>query len=187
MKSLQKIDGETLREWAEWLGKRGCGCCYRKVGDTELHEVDVCVGWHDYCDGPKEEGYANWKICWKIGWQTFDNGMQCDFDVDFDMPWDGTYGVYDTLSEVGAPRTAKEWKRLADEVNKAARKAFAFAKKADGELVRAKSASQANTARKAPYGKGAAARGRKKAGAGKARRKRRNPLGKDRAGLRREH
>ena len=130
---LPRIDSKTLKGWVEWLKKEDCGCCHQKIGDTANFEVDVCVGWHDYGDGPKEKGYANWKICWKIGWQAFNNAMQCDLDVDFDMPYDKDFNVYDTLSEVGEPRTMKEWNALAAEINKTAKEAFAFALKADKE------------------------------------------------------
>ena len=130
---LPKIDGKTLKGWVEWLREQDCGCCHQKVGDTARHEVDVCVGWHDYGDGPKEKGYANWKIAWKIGWQTFNNAMQCDLDVDFDMPYGESGDVYDTLSEVGEPRTMKEWNALAAVINKTAKEVFECAVGIDRE------------------------------------------------------
>ena len=45
---LPKIDGKTLKDWYEWLKEQDCGCCHMKIGDTELHEVDICMGWHQY-------------------------------------------------------------------------------------------------------------------------------------------
>lgn len=144
---LPKIDGKTLKGWAEWLKEQDCGCCHMKIGDTELHEVDICMGWHQYEEEgenkiPRKIGntvvYTReckpvWKIAWKIGWQDFDNGMQTDLDIDFDMPWPcNEYGdVYDTLSEVGEPRTMKDWNRLAGEINKTAREAFKCAVEID--------------------------------------------------------
>ena len=136
MKSkLGKIDGKTLKEWVEGLRKDGLGCCHRAVGDTAEHEVDICVGWHNYGDGPKEKDYANWKVCWKIGWQTFNNGMQCDFDLDFDMPWPcNEYDdVYDTLAEVGDISTMKAWNALAAEINRTAKDVFKCAVEIDGK------------------------------------------------------
>lgn len=144
---LPKIDGKTLKGWSEWLKEQDCGCCHMKIGDTELHEVDICMGWHQYEEEgenkiPRKIGntvvYAReckpvWKIAWKIGWQDFDNGMQTDLDIDFDMPWPcNEYGdVYDTLSEVGEPRTMKDWNRLAGEINKTARDVFKCAVEID--------------------------------------------------------
>lgn len=144
---LPKIDGKTLKDWYEWLKAQDCGCCHMKIGDTELHEVDICMGWHEYDeeDGPGEPVKIGkttvqtmkhkqvWKIAWKIGWQSFNNAMQCDLDIDFDMPWPcNEYGdVYDTLSEVGEPKTMKDWNRLAGEINKAARDVFKCAVEID--------------------------------------------------------
>lgn len=130
---LGKIDGKTLKGWVAWLKKQDCGCCHRAIGLTDLHEVDVCVGWHNYGDGPKENDYANWKICWKIGWQTFNNGMQTDFDIDFDMPWpcNEQGDVYNTVSEIGEIRAIKDWNRLAAEINRTAKDVFECAAKID--------------------------------------------------------
>lgn len=130
---LGKIDGKTLKGWVAWLREQDCGCCHKAVGLTDLHEVDVCVGWHNYGDGPKDKDYANWKICWKIGWQTFNNGMQCDFDIDFDMPCpcNEQGDVYDTVSEIGEIRSMKGWNRLAAEINRTAKDAFECAAEID--------------------------------------------------------
>ena len=149
---LPKIDGKTLKSWYEWLKELDCGCCCMKIGDTELHEVYICMGWHQ--DGEEGEVFETkiggkvfhsrsvkpvWKIAWKIGWQGFNNAMQSDLDVDFDMPWPcNEYGdVYDTLSEVGEPKTMKDWNKLAGEINKTAKDVFKCAveidKKAAGD------------------------------------------------------
>lgn len=130
---LGKIDGKTLKGWVAWLKDQDCGCCHRAVGLTDRHEVDVCVGWHNYGDGPKDKDYANWKICWKIGWQTFNNAMQCDFDIDFDMPYpcNEQGDVYDTVSEIGEIKTMKDWNRLAAGINRAAKDVFECALKID--------------------------------------------------------
>ena len=122
---LGKIDGKTLKSWVAWLKDQDCGCCHIAIGLTDKHEVDVCVGWHDYGDG--------WKICWKIGWQTFKNASQCDFDIDFDMPYPcNEYGdVYDTLSEVGELKAMKDWNKLAAEINRTAKNVFKCAVEID--------------------------------------------------------
>ena len=143
---LPKIDGKTLKNWYEWLKEQDCGCCHMKIGDTELHEVDVCMGWHQYEEEETRDEVSGsrrfkpvWKIARKIGWQGFHNAMQCDLDVDFDMPGPcNKYGdVYDTLSEVGEPKTAKDWNRLAGEISRTAKDVFKRAveidKKAAGD------------------------------------------------------
>lgn len=78
-RELEKVTGKWLKGRYEWLVKEDCGCCHLVFGTTANHEVCVCVGWT--ADGPEK-----YKVAWKIGWQTFDNAMQTDFDIDFDMP-----------------------------------------------------------------------------------------------------
>lgn len=123
----EKIDAKTLKGFVEWLKKENCGCCHFKVCDTETREIDICVGWHNYGDGPKENGYNNWKVCWKIGMQKFNNAMQTDLDIDFDMPYDPVSGeVFDTLEEVICRNTLKEYAKLAAWINRQARAAVKF-------------------------------------------------------------
>jgi len=128
---LPKIDGKTLKKWVEWLKAEDCGCCHMKLGDTELHEVDVCVGWHKFEENVCGMCKPVWKVAWKIGWQKFNNAMQTDLDVDFDMPRDKD-GVYDTLTEVGDLKTMNEWNMLARGINATAKEVFAMAVKAEG-------------------------------------------------------
>lgn len=148
---LPKIDGKTLKSWYEWLKEQDCGCCHMKIGDTELHEVDICMGWHQFEEDsektiPRKIGntvvYIReckpvWKIAWKIGWQGFNNGMQCDLDIDFDMPWPcNEYGdVYDTLSEVGEITAMKDWNRLAAEINRTAKEVYKAACEIDAKAT----------------------------------------------------
>jgi hypothetical protein len=127
---LRKIDGKTLRDWVAWLRAEDCGCCHMKLGDTEFHEVDVCVGWHESEEEACGKCKPVWKVAWKIGWQPFNNGMQTDLDIDFDMPHDES-GVYDTLTEIGDLKTMKEWNMLAFGINATAKKVFEFADAAD--------------------------------------------------------
>ena len=77
------------------------------------------MGWSDYGDG-------DWRICAKIGMQSFNNCMQCDLDVDFKMPYDKESGeVYDTSVEVDC-KTLKDYNALAAQLNRSARNAYKF-------------------------------------------------------------
>lgn len=93
-KALKGLNAGMIRGWYDWLKKNGDGCCslaYAQDGDMVYY---VCMGWID-CGG-EGDGY---KIAWKIGRQTVRNAMQCDFPIDFEMPYDAETGeVDDTLN-----------------------------------------------------------------------------------------
>lgn len=64
---MKKIDGKTVKKWYEWLKKEDCGCCHLSIGETAEHDICICMGWTDTGDG--------YEIAWKIGQQSFNNGM----------------------------------------------------------------------------------------------------------------
>jgi len=124
---LRKVTGKWVRESVDWLDAKGCGCCSICYATTAKYRYCVCIGWHDYGD--------RWNIAWKIGRQTRNNAMQCDLDVDFEMPWpcNRQGDVYDTLREILGPVGPRRifWDRMAAEMRKDARKVFAFFKDKD--------------------------------------------------------
>ena len=131
---LPKINGKTVKNHVEWLKANDCGCCHFHLTDTDNYRMHICIGWHDYGEGhvemskdgshPLQKWVADpnsWRIAWKIGMETFNNAMQTDLDVDFIMPYDDNGDVYDTLSEIGEPKTMKEWNAIAAEMNRLAK------------------------------------------------------------------
>ena len=106
--NLKDVTGETLKGWWEWLAREQAGCCSINFASTKKYRYCVCMGWQSgygpesdvqwfgkdgklrpaFCPpvdpGEAEEG---WRICCKIGRQTHNNIMQCDYDVDFEMPY----------------------------------------------------------------------------------------------------
>lgn len=51
--------------------------------------------------------------------------MQCDFDLDFEMPWYGNGELYDTLTPVAGKSTGHEyWDELANFAKKSALHVF---------------------------------------------------------------
>lgn len=119
------IDGKTLKSWIDWLKKENEGCCHKKIGDTNKHEIDIVVGWH-------KNDNDEWSIHWKIGQQSFNNCMQCDFDIDFDMPYFSNGEVINTCTEIIIPDGKRfAWNKLAAEINKEARLVFKQAKRID--------------------------------------------------------
>lgn len=126
---MNKITANILKEYVAWLRKENCGCCHFRVADTENKEIDIVVGWHNYGDGPKEDNYDNWVVCWKIGMQSFNNGMQTDMDIDFDMPYDIDSGeVYDSLDSINENVQGFSWAALANAINRTAVKVYRFQK-----------------------------------------------------------
>lgn len=115
------INGETLRGWVIWLLQEDMGCCHKKVGNTHTKEIDIVVGWHQTGEG--------WQPAWKIGMQSFANAMQCDMDIDFEMPYDETTGeVYDTLQTIEGDINQIDWDALAQEINETAAKVYKWRK-----------------------------------------------------------
>ena len=116
--------GKWLKDCVDWLVKTN-GCCYLKFGTDAKNDYCVCVGWHD-CGakgekGPEDDGY---RIAWKIGRQSVRNVMQCDLDIDFEMPYNPETGdVDDTLHVLDPlPKTKRDWEREATLARKEARR-----------------------------------------------------------------
>jgi hypothetical protein len=113
---ITKVKGSDLKSDFEWLKFNGCGCCRHSIYDTDNNNMYILMGWHDTGDG--------WEIAVKIGMQSFNNAMQCDLDVDFDMPYDKETGdVYDTLQIVDEN---EDWEALAEQLNEEAVKVVEF-------------------------------------------------------------
>lgn len=151
---LSKVTGKWLKESYKWLVDEDCGCCHIAFAESGSHRICVCVGWTD-------DGTKNGRVAWKIGWETFDNAMQCDFDIDFDMPWNteayckkmnarlaargelskynryvvgDVYNTEETI-ELKSGRTTpdgyRDWNALAAFIRKTARKVAAYAREVD--------------------------------------------------------
>ena len=147
---LKELTGKMVKGWYAWLRKQDMGCCSVWFGSTDKYRYCVCMGWHDYGDDPDEErGFKDgFRVAWKIGRQTHNSIMQCDLDVDFEMPYvtekmakadpklcEGD--VDDTLEEVectkvvhpkswrwSRPRHYRSWDALAAYMRKTARRVF---------------------------------------------------------------
>ena len=158
---LKEVTGRWLKGCYKWLVKEEQGCCHIVFGTTAKHNVCVCVGWTDDGTGSQAEG-PHYSVAWKIGWQMFDNAMQTDLDIDFDMPWNTKAycdkmnakltkeerkrgvryvegDVYDTEETIElkegktTPQGYRDWNALAAYVRKTAREVLAYAKEVDPE------------------------------------------------------
>ncbi|MCF0232675.1 MAG: hypothetical protein HUJ63_10540, partial [Enterococcus sp.] len=116
---IRAVTGKWLEKCRDFLIEADGGCCHAVIGeDDDRMLYAVVVGW-----GQTGDGTEYTPTC-KIGRQPSNSIMQCDFDIDFEMPWGGPCGdVDDTREEIGLkPMTAREWDRLAAEMRKQARR-----------------------------------------------------------------
>lgn len=177
-RQLAKVTGKWIKEACHWLwdNKKLGGCYHIPFANSGHHEVCVCVGWTgiDVDDGPGEtvtagkckiqtfKGHTEDRVAWKIGWQTFNNYMQTDLDIDFDMPWNTKEycdkmnaklteeerkrgvrycegDVYNTEETIElkpgktTPAGYRDWNALAAFIRKTARKVLAYAREVDPE------------------------------------------------------
>lgn len=106
---LKNVTGKELKKWYEGLVREQAGCCSINFASTKKYRYCVCMGWQSGYGPASEETWLyekdgdlhpafcppvdpkeadkGWRICWKVGRQTHDNIMQCDYDVDFEMPY----------------------------------------------------------------------------------------------------
>ena len=99
--NLKELTGKLVKDWFTWLNQEQEGCCSLCYDTTDKYRYCVCMGWRkvDIDDGPGEwkkcgnfkyqeqKSHEEWRVYWKIGRQTHNNIMQCDFDIDFEMPF----------------------------------------------------------------------------------------------------
>lgn len=134
LKDMKKITLDELREDIKWLDEQKCGCCYHKVAWTDKGTyLAIVVGWDDgFTEAPAGTPMADgtWRICAKVAYQHSNNVMQCDFDVDWLMPYDKDTGdVDDTCTQVSgsrfdvkwlneqARRVWKDWRKVLDDLD----------------------------------------------------------------------
>ena len=122
---IAKCTGEWLKGRVDWLVKTKGGCCHLKFDTDAENDYCVCVGWHDCgAKGEKSPDDDGYRVAWKIGRQSVRNVMQCDLDVDFEMPYSEESGdVDDTLHVLDPiPKTKRDWEREATLARKEARR-----------------------------------------------------------------
>ena len=115
---------KELKEAADYLAdNKESGGCYRfhtvEIEDKGINKnVSIVLGWCDYGSEPKEhiDNYYNdgYRLAVKVGYQSINNIMQTDYDVDFNQVYDKeTKDVYDT--EI-ALYEKDDFKRIAERI-----------------------------------------------------------------------
>lgn len=111
-KKIDILDGKMLHDWYSDLQKSHEGCWHLRFAWDDNYVYSVCMGW--------TTGDDKAVIACKIGRQTHNNCMQCDLDIDFEMPYnEETDDVDDTWREVSAE---EDWDTLAKELRSDARR-----------------------------------------------------------------
>ena len=137
---LPAITPKELKEAVEWLWEHKCGCYHKLLWvDEDGREWDIVVGWLDWGRDKNEteneksedfkqfyredEGeYESWYITGGIRFQTPNNGMTTDMDIDFLIPWFDTGDCYDLSIRINRPcKGRKFWRGNAAELNRYAR------------------------------------------------------------------
>ena len=97
------IKAEEIKQTVDFLLKEKQGCYFKQLGtDKYDRKWGIVIGW---CAGFDEEEKSltsdkKYRICTKIAYNN--NALQCDYDVDFTMPYnEETDEVYDTDTELG--------------------------------------------------------------------------------------
>ena len=122
---LPKITPDELRDTVNWLWSREAGCYHKKLWTDDIgREWDLVIGWHDYgapYEGDEKRYYVQektWYITFGFRYQTQNNVMQTDMDVDFMIPWfKDTGDCYDMYGSVTRCTSYKDWRKMASAIN----------------------------------------------------------------------
>lgn len=89
---------EFIESVAEMRRTHGYGTYYWIIGEDEENDWAIVLGWVDGFEPDPNDDCTDgtWRICAKMAFQSKKSIMQCDYDVDWLMPYDEeTMEVYD--------------------------------------------------------------------------------------------
>ena len=83
------------------------GCCYWRLGNIKNHVFAICIGWQPGYENEPDDTFAShdgdigngYHLAIKLAFQPANSIMQCDFDVDWLMPYDPNTGDVDDTCE----------------------------------------------------------------------------------------
>lgn len=115
------IKAEEIKQAVDFLLKEKEGCYFKPLKiDNGNNKWGIVIGWGAGFDEQEKTTFSDgeYRICTKIAYN--DSALQCDYDIDFVMPYDKETGeVYDTDAELGtdfkaeALRLSKEFEEVA--------------------------------------------------------------------------
>lgn len=134
------VTATELKKAADYLAstKEQGGCYHWKVyaNTNDNKDISIVLGWTDGFDknDPDKDKYQDdtWRLAVKVGYQPSNSMMQCDYDVDFNLPYnpdngdvcdDCEYCIYETTNfealakdiNQNASWVIKHWKELGHE------------------------------------------------------------------------
>lgn len=132
----QYVTTDELKKAADYLAstKEQGGCYHWKVATKDKMNICIVLGWTDGFDknDPDKDKYQDdtWRLAVKVGYQPSNSMMQCDYDVDWQVPYDqfgddiwAEYCIYETTDfdalakdiNTNANWTLEHWKELGHE------------------------------------------------------------------------
>lgn len=100
--TIPYVTSDQLKNAADYLAstKEQGGCYHWKVCSQGDKDIAIVLGWTDGFDknDPAKDKYQDdtWRLAVKVGYQPSNSMMQCDYDIDFNLPYNPDTGdVYD--------------------------------------------------------------------------------------------
>ena len=92
-----KLVKEFTAAVKEMRRTHGNGTYYWRLGSDDKNDWAIVLGW---ADGFEEDATdpctdGTWRICAKMAFQPWNGIMQCDYDIDWQMPYDKVTGEVD--------------------------------------------------------------------------------------------
>ena len=114
---VEEINVQNVLQDIEGLRKEGTGCLYYTM-DTNDKENRWAITFGfmpDFTNNENDDDY--WLVCGKIAYQPRNSIMQCDFDVDWLLPWNEANNEVETedveiTSKDDVELLLNEWKRI---------------------------------------------------------------------------
>lgn len=128
---MKTITSQDIKNAIDTLKGNDAGTVYQEVGYTDDGQtLYIVFGYAEgYDKGEKyqvQEGDTLYTMCAKLAFNV--SSLQCDYDIDWNMPWSANGDIYDTDSSVD-----DDYKAIAEYYNKEAKEIIDLMNK--GELT----------------------------------------------------
>ena len=96
--SEQYITGEEIKRVVEYLAKCKEGCFHNTITNKDGYDIAIVIGWTAFDDTDDKDKYFddNHRLAIKVAYQSDKSFMQCDYDVDWLLPYYSNGEVFDS-------------------------------------------------------------------------------------------